>query len=281
MSTDSSAFSRSPILLPLLGAGVAAASAAAAAATLSPLSVGAWLFGVLALLLVRSNTELALVGLAATRATLEGTHVLPLANVGGNGLSPGDILSLAFLAGAGWHLVDEARAGTRIWRLPTVVPVLLFLGIAMFSLSYSPVPSLGVRDILKFMAAYCAFLIVVVGRPEPRRLRMLLGALVIGSVMPICYGLFEAVFSKGEVNVFYGWARVQSVFDSPNTYGFYLVTIVAAAWALRQQVTGRARTLTTIVGIAAFSSVLLTLSRNSMAALAILVLSIGWGHRSV
>ncbi|MBA2274791.1 MAG: O-antigen ligase family protein [Actinobacteria bacterium] len=281
MSTDTADVSRVTFLLPLLGAAIAAALATAAATTLSPVSVGAWLFGVLALLLVRSNTELALVGLAASRATLEGAHVLPLANVGGNGLSPGDILSLAFLAGAAWHLIDEARSGTRIWRLPTVLPVLLFLGVAVFSLSYSPVPSLGLRDILKFMAAYCAYLIVVVGRPEPRRLRMLLGALLIGSVMPISYGLYEAFFSKGEVNVFYGWARAQSVFDSPNTYGFYLVTIVAAAWALRQQVTGRARVLTTVMGVAAFSSVLLTLSRNSMAALAILVLSIGWNHRSV
>lgn len=282
MSTDSSAaVSRPPLLLPLLGAAIAAAAAAAAAATLSPISVGAWLFGVLVLLLVRSNTELALIGLAATRAILEGTHVLPLADVGGNGLSPGDILSLAFLAGAGWHLIDEARSGTRVWRLPTVLPVLLFLAVALFSLSYSPAPSLGVRDILKFMAAYCAFLIVVVGRPEPRRLRMLLAAMVGGAVIPMGYGLYQLVASTAEVNEFYGWSRVQSFFDHPNTYGFYLVTVVAASWALRQQITGRGRALTTAVGVAAFASVLLTLSRNSMSALAILVLTIGWHHRSV
>ncbi len=281
MSIDSGTLSRSPYVLPLLGAATAAGLATAVATSLSPLSVGAWLVGVVALLLVRWNAELALVGLAASRATLEGAHVLPLANVGGNGLSPGDILSLAFLAGAGWHLIDEARAGRRIWRLPTVLPALLLLGVATFSLSYSPEWSLGLRDILKFVAAYCAYLVIVVGRPEPRRLRMLLAAMVGGSVIPIGYGLFQVFGSTAEVNEFYGWSRVQSVFDHPNTYGFYLVTVVAAAWALRQQVTGRARAFTTVVGVAAFSSVLLTLSRNSMSALAILVLTIGWHHRSV
>lgn len=281
MSSDTATISRAAFLLPLVGAAIAATAATAVATTLSPVVVGAWLFGVIALLLVRSNTELALVGLAATRATLEGTHVLPLANVGGNGLSPGDILSIAFLAGAAWHLLDEARAGARIWRLPTVLPVLLFLGVASFSLTYSPDWTLGLRDILKFLAAYCAYIIVVVGRPEPRRLRTLLGAMVAGSVIPISYGLYQAVSFTGQVNEFYGWTRVRSVFDSPNTYGFYLVTIVAGAWALRQQVTGRARALATMVGLAAFSSVLLTLSRNSMAALGILVLALGWRHRPV
>jgi len=232
-------------------------------------------------LAVRAAPHAALLFLAATRATLEGSHVLPLVRVAGSGLSPGDVLSLAFLGGASWYLLDRIRSGASPWRAPTVMPAVAFLGWVTLSLAYSPDPGLGARDLLKFAAAYCAFLLVVVDRPDPRRLRLLLAAVVAGAVPPLAFGVAQMVTASVKVNFFHGWWRVQSFFDHPNTYGFYLVVVVAASWALRQHTSGAARRGATIVGAAAFASVMLTLSRNSFAAMALLVLVIGWRQRRV
>jgi putative inorganic carbon (HCO3(-)) transporter len=155
------------------------------------------------------------------------------------------------------------------------------MAVIALSLTYSPEPELGARDLLKFAAAYCAFLLVVADRPEPARLLKLLTAIVAGAIVPIAFGLYQVATATTEVNVFYGWARVQSIFDHPNTYGFYLVTILGASWALRQHARPGARRLATIVALGAFASAALTLSRNTYAAAALLILVIGVRQRRV
>ncbi|MFN2489098.1 MAG: O-antigen ligase family protein [Actinomycetota bacterium] len=269
------------VVFPLVAAALATAVAIRLSTTLSAALLGAAVVGGVAALAIRSNPQAWLLGLAATRATFEGAHVLPVVNVAGNGLSPGDLLTIAFLAGASWYLMDKLRSGSRFLLAPTVFSGLLFMGIAAFSLVYSPQWGLGARDILKFAGAYCAFLVVVVDRPDVRQLRLLLGAIVAGAAIPIAFSFYQLATATAEVNEFYGWARVQSFFDHPNTYGFYLVVILAAVWALHQEVSGRERLLTTCVALAAFGSLAFTLSRNSYAALAILVLVVGWRQRRV
>jgi O-antigen ligase len=274
---------RLPQALPLAGAAVAALVAVAATSFVSPTLIVAGVLGLFFLLAMRANLQGALLGLAFCRATLEGTYLLPAANVGGLALGPGDLLTLGFFGGVLWYLAGKARAGelASLWRAPTVVPVLVFLGLAGFSLLYSPAATLGARDILKFASAYSVYLLLVADPPDTRRLRLLLIGIAVGSIVPIAVGLGQILFGRTEVNEFQGWSRVQSVFVDPNTYGFYLVTVLAAAWALRGHVSDRVRAWLDVLSVAAFASVFLTLSRNSVAALAILVVVIGIRQRKI
>jgi len=274
---------RLPQALPVAGAAVAALAAVAATSFVPPTLIVAGVLGLVFLLPMRANLQGALLGLAFGRATLEGTYLLPAANVGGLALGPGDILTLGFFGGVVWYLASKARAGelASLWRAPTVVPVLVFLGLAGFSLLYSQEATLGARDILKFASAYSVYLLLVADPPDARRLRLLLIGIAVGSVVPIAVGLGQILTGGAEVNEYQGWSRVQSVFVDPNTYGFYLVTVLAAAWALRGQVSDKARAWLDVLSLAAFASVFLTLSRNSVAALAILVVVIGIRHRKI
>ncbi len=274
---------RLPQALPVAGAAVAALVAVAAASFVPPALIVAGVLGLFFLLAMRANLQGALLGLAFGRAILEGTYLLPAANVGGLALGPGDILTLGFFGGVVWYLASKARAGelAPLWRAPTVVPVLAFLGLAGFSLLYSQEATLGARDILKFASAYSVYLLLVADPPDARRLRLLLIGIAVGSVVPIAVGLGQILTGAAEVNEYQGWSRVQSVFVDPNTYGFYLVTVLAAAWALRGQVSAKARAWLDVLSLAAFASVFLTLSRNSVAALAILVVVIGIRQRKI
>lgn len=274
---------RLPQALPLAGAAVAALVAVAATSFVPPPLIVAGVLGLFFLLAMRANLQGALLGLAFCRATLEGTYLLPAANVGGLALGPGDLLTLGFFGGVLWYLASKARAGelASLWSAPTVVPVLVFLGLAGFSLLYSPAATLGARDILKFASAYSVYLLLVADPPDTRRLRLLLIGIAVGSIVPIAVGLGQILFGRTEINEFQGWSRVQSVFVDPNTYGFYLVTVLAAAWALRGHVSDRARAWLDVLSVSAFASVFLTLSRNSVAALAILVVVIGIRQRKI
>jgi O-antigen ligase len=280
---------RAALPLPALRSGAAwvvpavaalAGGAAAALTTVLPSTiVAAAGMGLVAVLSVRAAPWAALIGMALTRATLEATNVVSLVRVGPVGLSVADLVALAFLGGVGLYVLAQVRKGARLLSAPTVAPALMFMGWAGVTLLYSPQWALGARDLLKFLAAYCAFLVIVAQRPDPTRIKQLLGAFVLGAVPPIVYG-----YTAGgtDINIFYGWARVQSFFDSANTYGFYLVTVLAAVWALRQRASSTAaRAATTAIGIAALVSIMLTLSRNSFAAMSLLVLVVGWRHRRV
>jgi O-antigen ligase len=261
----------------IVGAAAAAIAVLAASTMMSLGLIAAGILGLIALFLIRAHPQGALLGLAFGRATLEGTGLLALTNVGGLALGPGDILTLAFFGGVMWHLAIRARRGTLtyLWQAPTLLPVALFLGMAGFSLLYSPESTQGARDILKFASAYSVFLLLAADRPDPKTLRRLLMGITLGAVIPITVGLGQLVFGGAKINAFQGWARIQSVFIDPNTYGFYLVTVVAAAWALRGQVSGRTRLGLDAISLAAFGSVFLTLSRNAVAALGLLVIVIG------
>ncbi len=269
--------------VPIAGAAFAALAAVTASRLVSPGLIIAGVLGLIALLSLRANLQTALLGLAFGRATLEGTYLLPAANVGGVALGLGDILTLGFFGGALWYLAGRARAGTlgHLWRAPTVVPMLLFLAVAAFSLLYSPDATQGARDILKLASAFSAYLLLVADPPDARRLRLLLIGITVGSIVPILAGVGLLLTGGAEVNEFQGWSRVQSVFVDPNAYGIYLVTVLAAAWALRGEISGIARSWLDVLSVAAFVSVFLTLSRNSVAALAILVLVIGMRRRKI
>ena len=269
------------LVLPVITGLIAALVAVKLSASVPASTIVAGLAGATALLGIRASPHAVLLGLVCIRATLEASHAQTIVRFAGIGLSLADGLTIAMLGGVTLWLGEKAFKNARSLQAPTIIPALLLMAWLALSLVHSGAPSIGGRDLLKFASGYCVFLLIVVEAPEPRRLRMLLGAIAIGSVVPIGWGLWQGFAGTGRVNAFRGWTRVQSTFDHPNTYGFYLVTVLAAIYGLRREVEGRARRLLDWLAVAALVSLLLTLSRNSMAALSLLILVVGWRERRV
>jgi putative inorganic carbon (HCO3(-)) transporter len=268
--------------LVILGSAAIAAAVTASVTRNLNLSLAiAALFGGVAMLLIALDPVRVLLVLSVVRATLEGLQSHVLLRPFGVGLSPPDLLTIAILGGLVLWLLGQIRKGVPVWRAPTFWPAILLLTIATGSLLYSSAPPLGARDLVKFAAPYAAFLVIVTARPEPKVLRAFLGAIVASACVPILIGFWQLTQSIGHTDALHGGLRIESTFDHPNTYGFYLVAVTGAAWGLRWEVTGRRRLLVDMIGLAAFASTALTLSRNAWGAMAILVLVVGWRHRWV
>jgi O-antigen ligase len=241
----------------------------------------AFVLGTLSIVLIRLAPLHAVTALTLVRASLEGLSEHVIVRPLGLQLSVPDLITVALLIGGCWWLLGEIVGRRFDWGMPTLIPTLLFLSVATLSLLYSSSWALGARDIFKFAGAYCAFLIVMQSRPNAQKLRLLLTLVALSAVFPILTGWYQFTHSIGKPGQFHGGLRIQATFDHPNTYGFFLVTILAAIWGLLRIVEGRRRSFVVAVGISAFVSIFMTLSRNTWGALAILVLVVGYRHRRI
>jgi O-antigen ligase len=263
---------------------VAAAGAAVAGevSRFLPLQiVAAGALGGAVILLISLNPMRALMFLALARASLEGLQSQVIAKPGGVSISPTDVLSLAFLGGAGLWLYSQARAGNQFWRHPIVPWAFLLLGLSTMTLVYSPSASLGARDLVKWSGTFCGFLVLLAVRPDPRRLRLLLLLIVAGSIVPLGIGGWQFLNSVGRLNAYHGGLRVQASFIHPNDYGAYLVSIAVAILGVRPLTAGWQRKAVDLIGLGVFISIVLTLSRSSWVGLGVVVLVFGWKYRKM
>ncbi|HYY43934.1 MAG TPA: O-antigen ligase family protein [Actinomycetota bacterium] len=268
-------------MLPVaLAACAAALSALVVRSTPFPLAVAAVL-GAAAIITVRANPVLAIAVLAVIRATLEGFGAQTVTRVASVQLSPTDVVTLAFTLGAVWWLLSRMRRGIFDWQAPTLFPALIFFAIAAASLTYSSDWALGARDLLKFFGGYCAFLVIINERPDARKLRLILALIVLSAIAPLLIGWYQFTNNIGKPGLFHGGLRIQSTFDHPNTYGFYLVSVLTACWGLSRTLSDRWRRVVEAVAIACFIAIAMTLSRNTWAATAVLVLVVGHKYRRV
>ncbi len=282
MSTEGAGVPPMNRSLVVIAAAVCAAAIGALVSREVPFAMaGAALLAGTAVIVIAADPVRAILIVAAVRAMLEGSHGRTFATISGVGLGPADLLTLAILGGVGIWLVARVREGAAIRTIPTFAPAAVLLAFATMSLWYSPTPALGGRDLLKFAAAYAVYLLIVVAKPDLRMIRTFLWAIALGAIVPITLGLWQLSRGIGRPGALHGGLRIESTFDHPNTYGFYLVAVVAAVWGLRWLVSGRQRWIADAIGVAGFVSVGLTLSRNAWAATAILLLAVGWRYRAV
>lgn len=269
----------------LVPVALAALSAAFTALLIKQVSLplgAAALFGIVAVVLIRAYPLASVVVICLIRASLEGFSLHTVTRVVGVQLSPPDLLTLAFVLGAGLWLLTRIRNGTFDWTAPTLWPAVGLFVVAGGSLLYSTDWALGARDLVKLLGAYCAYLVIVNAKPDPRKLKLMLGLIVASAVVPIVVGWIQFTSGVGKPGELHGGLRVQGTFDHPNTYGFYLVSILAAAWGLGAIVKSpAARRLVGVMALTCFVSLFITLSRNSWGAAVLLVLTIGWRRRRV
>jgi len=243
--------------------------------------VGAAVAGLVVVLLISLNPLVALAFLAIARASMEGLQSTVIFSPAGIGISPTDVLSIAFLGGAGLWLLQQARAGNPFWRQPVAIAAFAFLGFSTLTLAYSPSAILGAKDLVKWASAFSAFLVLTAARPDLRRLRQFLSLIVASAVIPLLVGFWQFLHNVGRVVSQHGGLRVEAMFFHPNEYGAYLITISVAVWALRPMVSKRARRVVNVIGIATFISIGLTLSRSTWLGFGLVVLVVGWRYRWV
>jgi putative inorganic carbon (hco3(-)) transporter len=265
-----------------IAAAAAAAYGSVALTTRFPVEIAAaLLIAVLTVVVIRTHPLQTVMVFAVTRAGLEYLSGVTVLSVAGVQLSPPDLVTLALLAGGGWWLLSRVVTGAFDWHAPTCASAAFFIGLAGLSLLYSPDWALGARDLLKFCGAYCTYLVVMNSRPTPRQLRWLLALVVASSVVPMAIGWYQFTHSIGQSGLYRGGLRIQATFDHPNTYGFYLVSVLAASWGLLNAISGKKRLWAAAAGLIAFVSAFTTLSRNTWIAMGLLALVIGWRQRRV
>jgi hypothetical protein len=276
MSTEAVRISRT---LPVLMAMAAAVAIGLAARIIDVKILAAAVVGVLIMIAIRMYPMVALFGLAASRATLEVMQAHNVLHAAGVSLSPADLIEVAFAGGVFLVLVSEVRAGNEFWRAPIIVPAAFFIGMGIVSLLYSQAIGEGARGLVKWSSAFGAYALLQVDKPDVRRLRLLLGLIMGSAIIPLFYGAYQMLHGVGRKNLLHGGLRIQSTFDHPNDYGFYLVVVLVAAWGLYNVLDGRKRALVVMIAVACTGSVALTLSRSAYAAAGLVVVVVGWKYR--
>jgi hypothetical protein len=268
-------------VVPVAAAMAATVAIGFAGRTIDVKILAAGVVGFLVMVLIRIYPMVALFGLAATRATLEVLQTHNVLHAFGVKLSPADLIEVAFAGGVALVLLTELRRGGDVWRSPIVIPAALFVGIGLVSLTYSQAVGEGARGLIKWSSAFGAYALLQVDRPDARRLRLLLGLIMASAIVPLAWGGYQLLHGVGRKNLLHGGLRIQSTFDHPNDYGFYLVVVLVAAWGLYQVVEGRQKLLVQAMALACMGSVALTLSRSAYATFGLVVLVVGWKYRKL
>lgn len=238
--------------------------------------------GLCAMFMIRVYPMVTLFGLAVSRATLEVLQSHNVLHAVGVSLSPADLIEIAFAGGVVMVLLSELRVnGADFWQAPIVIPAALFIGFGLVSLVYSQAIGEGLRGLIKWSSAFGAYVLIQIDKPDERRLRQLLGLVMASAIFPLLYGVYQLLHHVGRQNLLHGGLRIQSTFDHPNDYGFYLVVVLVAAWGLWNVVEPRLRALVVLVSLGALVSTALTLSRSAYAALGLVVLVVGWKYRKL
>jgi O-antigen ligase len=180
-------------------------------------------------------------------------------DIGGHGISYGALINLAIILALlcnfsrFWHNVP-AKFRT-IW-LP-------FLLLAFAAVIYSPVQSDALR---KFFTYFCFFVMFsfafVVVRSE-RDLLYFLKVIILSSVLPVIYGLFQVATGLD----LYSDSRVQSTFTHPNIFAFFIVIIIGVILFLqstdRLKLSGRFRLILLVYLLPLLILLIFTKTRNA------------------
>lgn len=268
-------------LIAVVAAGAAATAVAFGAAALSPLAVLVAVVAIAAIVGVRLAPVTAIIAITAVRGMADALNGVAGISIGGVALDPVDAVTVAFSFGAMWWLIVKIREGAHPGRAALVMPAFVFAALAGVSLLHSSGFFFGLADLAKLTPVFLAYLVLVVERPPKERLLLLLGAVVVGSLVPMLVGLLHLLQGTGMNFEGQAGLRIQSVFSHPNTYGLYLVAVVVAAWGYGRESHGWRRYLTFAIGVGAMASLILPLSRSAWLAMAMVVLSIGWRYPKV
>ena len=141
-------------------------------------------------------------------------------DVGGHALSYGALINLvvicimALYIGQTWRDVPD---GLRTLWLP-------FLLMAFVAVLYSPVQIDAFRKFVTYSTFAGMFMFAFVVAKSDRDAVYLLKLVILSSLLPVLYGLFQTLSGID----WYAESRIQATFSHPNIFAFYLLAIIGA-----------------------------------------------------
>lgn len=141
------------------------------------------------------------------------------------GLNANGLMNVLIVLGAaGYLLFFRLTALLEILRLAVVRWFILFLGMALFSLTYSPFREAGIRDWVRLTSAFALFILSLDAfrqTSNPRAPIHLLHAMLFSATIPIIVALGQAITGSG-YSLTAGYNRLYGTFWHPNGLAFYM-----------------------------------------------------------
>ncbi len=159
-------------------------------------------------------------------------------------------------------------------RTPLDLPILLFTLVAALSVVTAVDPKYSLEEFIgEWLIKICLFYLVV-NNIRPEQVKYILGALLLGNIIMVGYGIFEFIRDGGEI-LNYG-TRAGSLHSGVGTFSTYLVTVIPyiflALFFMK-------RTPYRLIILALLSlnlfALLLTYSRGSWVVIVVLALMLG------
>jgi putative inorganic carbon (hco3(-)) transporter len=151
-----------------------------------------------------------------------------------------------------------------------------FLIVCVVATLYSPLPIDAVRRISIYGCYYAMFVLAFAVVKSERDIPRLLKFVVLSSVLPVLYGLFQTV--SGFDRYVYD-SRIQSTFSHPNMFAFYLLAVIGTVCFLlttdRIAIAGRWRLLLTLYLIPLLIALVMTQTRSAWIGCIVLFLAYG------
>jgi O-antigen ligase len=150
-----------------------------------------------------------------------------------------------------------------------------FLVLAFAAVMYSPVQLDALRKFLTYLSFFAMFLFAFVVVRSERDFLYFLKLIILSSVLPVIYGLFQVVTGVDQ----YADSRIQSTFSHPNIFAFFIIIIIGVILFLQStallKVSGRYRLALMLYLLPLLILLISTKTRNAWIGCAILVLVYG------
>jgi O-antigen ligase len=180
--------------------------------------------------------DLFLVAILAARASLDALKLGSAGTAGGGAFDPAAMLSVAFLfAGLLWMAAQsrEPLAPTS----PIVKPMAALVLAGTVSVVVSPNVTGAAVDVLKLTTVVLILVVLNQLFANPRAVRLILGAVVISSLVPMALAAYQFVTNSG-LHVSGAFSRVQGTFTHPNPFAIYLTLLIVMGSAVFRYVAG-------------------------------------------
>jgi putative inorganic carbon (hco3(-)) transporter len=179
--------------------------------------------------------------------------------VAGNHVTYGILLNIIVVCTAMINIVRIRRStptGLRNIWLP-------FLFVCAIAVLYSPLPFDAVRRLFVYVCYFSIFGLAFVVVKSERDVLFFLKLVVLSSLLPVLYGLFQTFSGSG----WFDDSRIQSTFSHPNMLAFYLLAVIGIILFLsateRARITGRLRLFLNLYLIPILIVLIMTKTRSA------------------
>lgn len=221
--------------------------------------------------LVFARFELFVVSILAARASLDALRVGSRV-----GLDPAGVLSIVFLVtGTVWLLTRHNAA--KAPPTPLARPLIALTAAGGLSIVVANDPTGAIQDVVRFATLVVIVLVLNQLLVTTHRLKLLLGALFVSSLVPLAIGAYQLATGAG-FHLSAGFNRVQATFAHPNPFAMYLTMLIVTGVAILPYL--RRSTKLALIALLATSGVflLLTYTRSAWIATAAGLLVVGLCH---